>query len=428
MSRWHYIALAPVFIAIVRVLWFAHSGALYLNADAVQRSLRDLRDPLLDALDPLLTAGAPWSRCLEFDGVHYSLVRIVAPSSDQSAACVALKAEPVAAKSDNSSAGLAQNVVFVHGFPDNFLSFHHQMHVLAKLGVSSWSLALPGYDASCATSAEHGDLTIPFLAARILEAIDSLALASAPHVIGHDWGAIVAQAIAAAAPHQIASVVSLSIPPLRGFIGAALHHEDGWWAAAALLVKQVRLSWYMLFFQMPWLPEMWLQSGGLGYLWLAWSPNAAAGAFPSLASVGDAFAQPRVLKASLEYYRQNIIALVASELGWPVYNTTALTQHSSARVDRDALGWLLGARDAKLRVPALFLTGSDDGCICEDLFKRALRAADFAADMRFREIGHGAGHWAHIEQHAEVSAILARWLKDHRDQSAAVAQESRVDW
>jgi pimeloyl-ACP methyl ester carboxylesterase len=418
------IALAPVLIAVVRVLWFAYSGALYLSAEAVQRSLRD---PLLDALVPLLmSAGAPWPQSLEIDGVHYSMIRILTPSLNQSAACLALKAAPIAAKSD-SSAGTAQNVIFLHGFPDNFLSFHHQMHALAKLGVSSWSLTLPGYDASCALSAEHGDLTIPFLAARILEAIDALALASAPHVIGHDWGAIVAQAIAAAAPHRIASVVSLSIPPLRGFISAALHHEDGWWAAAALLVKQVRLSWYMLFFQVPWLPEVWLQSGGLGYLWLAWSPNAAAaGAFPTLASVGDAFAEPRVLAASVEYYRQNIIALVASELGWPVYNTAALAQHGSARVDRDALGWLLGARNAQLRVPALFVTGRDDGCICVDLFKRALHPADFAAGMQFREIGHGAGHWAHIEQHAEVSAIVARWLQVDRDQSAVVAEESRT--
>jgi pimeloyl-ACP methyl ester carboxylesterase len=388
-----------------------------------------LHEPLLDALRPLLNEaaalvctvtppalppGAPWSRSLEFDGVHYSVMRIGTPSWHRST--LALKAAPVAAQSDSSSES-AQNVVFLHGFPDNFLSFHHQMHALAKMGVSSWSLALPGYDASCVTLPAQDDLTIPSLAARTLEAIDSLALASAPHLIGHDWGAIVAQAMAAAAPHRIASVVSLSIPPLRGFIGAALRHEDGWWAAAALLAKQARLSWYMFFFQLPRLPEMWLRSGGLAYLWLAWSPHAAPGAFPTFASVGDAFAQPGVLEASVEYYRQNIPALIASEFGWPVYNTTALAQHGnhSARVDRDTLAWLLGALGAQLHVPALFVTGRDDGCICDDLFNRALNAADFAAGMQFHAVGSGAGHWAHIEQHAEVSAVLARWLKHAHD-------------
>ena len=72
--------------------------------------------------------------------------------------------------------------------------------------------------------------------------LDAAGLSQA-HVVGHDWGGAVAWATAARLPQRLRSLSVLATPH-----PAAM-------ARAALTSTQALKSWYMLFFQLPWLPE-----------------------------------------------------------------------------------------------------------------------------------------------------------------------------
>jgi pimeloyl-ACP methyl ester carboxylesterase len=63
-------------------------------------------------------------------------------------------------------------------------------------------------------------------------------------VVGHDWGAVVAWYLAGAHPDRVRSLTALSVPHTQAFVGAMLRSS------------QLLHSWYMLFFQLPRLPEL----------------------------------------------------------------------------------------------------------------------------------------------------------------------------
>ncbi|MFC9790556.1 alpha/beta fold hydrolase [Rhodococcus sp. NPDC127528] len=70
------------------------------------------------------------------------------------------------------------------------------------------------------------------------------------HLVGHDWGAAVAWNLAAERPDLVRTVSALSVPHPAAF------------ARAVLTSSQIVKSWYMFAFQLPWLPERLLASGG----------------------------------------------------------------------------------------------------------------------------------------------------------------------
>ncbi|PQM44602.1 Epoxide hydrolase A [Mycobacterium talmoniae] len=71
------------------------------------------------------------------------------------------------------------------------------------------------------------------------------------HLVGHDWGAAVAWGVAARHPKRLATVTPLSVP------------HPGAFTRALVTSRQGLASWYMLFFQLPWLPErLFLGAGG----------------------------------------------------------------------------------------------------------------------------------------------------------------------
>jgi pimeloyl-ACP methyl ester carboxylesterase len=74
------------------------------------------------------------------------------------------------------------------------------------------------------------------------------------HLVGHDWGAFVAWALASRCPDRLHSLTTVSVPHPRAF-------------AWAMPRGQLLKSWYMLAFQLPALPEIWLPSRS-GIAWL----------------------------------------------------------------------------------------------------------------------------------------------------------------
>ena len=262
-------------------------------------------------------------------------------------------------------------VICLHGFPDNAGSFRHQLPALAEAGFRAISVTLRGYE--CASIPENGDYSVEAIASDIYAVIDQLDQGPV-HLVGHDWGAAIAYNAAAAAPHHFKSLTTMAVPHAGRFARDGLR-----------IPRQLKLSWYMGFFNLPWVSDWVVRRRDYAFirnLWRKWSPGWSP-APDVIESVIDTLSQSGVLSATLGYYRA---ALSLSAL--------------SASVD-DA--------HYPVPVPTLALTGERDGCIASDVFERLTVASDYPEGMRFHRIAE-AGHFLHQEQPKAVNSLLIDWL------------------
>ncbi len=270
-------------------------------------------------------------------------------------------------------------VLCLHGFPDNAGSFRHQLPALAEAGYRAISLTLRGYEPGAIPA--DGDYTMETIATDILEVIESLDTGPV-HLIGHDWGAAVAYVATSAAPERFKSLTVMAVPHAGRFAREGLR-----------IPKQLRLSWYMGFFNIPWLSDWVVQRQDYAFirkLWRDWSP----GWQPEpgvLDSVIQTLSQPGVRSAALGYYRAalSIKALLVSaeEAHYPV------------------------------PVPTLALSGERDGCIASEVFEQLMVAQDFPKGLTFSRIAE-AGHFLHQEQPEQVNREILDWLKLNDDRFA----------
>ena len=270
-------------------------------------------------------------------------------------------------------------VLCLHGFPDNAGSFRHQLPALAEVGYRAISLTLRGYEPGSIPG--DGDYTMETIATDILAVIDSLNTGPV-HLIGHDWGAAVAYVAAAAAPERFKSLTVMAVPHAGRFAREGLR-----------IPKQLRLSWYMGFFNIPWLSDWVVQRQDYAFirkLWRDWSP----GWQPEPGVLDDVIhtlSQPGVRSAALGYYRAalSIKALLvsAAEAHYPV------------------------------PVPTLAMSGERDGCIASDVFEQLMVEQDFPKGLIFSRIAE-AGHFLHQEQPGQVNRKIVDWLKLNDDRFA----------
>lgn len=114
--------------------------------------------------------------------------------------------------------GAGPAIVFQHGFPDNELSYMHQIIEFAKdhLVITP---TLRGYPPSSVPE-DPARYTIPEIATDTLAVLDHLGVERAV-VAGHDWGGVIIQAFALMNPGRVESLVLLNTPILQPFINLA---------------------------------------------------------------------------------------------------------------------------------------------------------------------------------------------------------------
>ena len=264
-------------------------------------------------------------------------------------------------------------VVFVHGFPDEASTFDHQLSALGEAGYRCIAPTIRGYEPS--SQPLDNDYSLMTLAGDVVGWLDALGHQQA-HVVGHDWGAAITHTLATHHGGRVRSAAALAVPPIPR-IPAALKHVP----------RQLKLSWYMTFFQIPGVPEASLQARDwalLRWFWPRWSPGLQA---PE--SLVASFRRPGVLAAALEYYRQNATPPLLLGL-----------QSNPATEIRPA-----GA-------PMLILHGERDGCMDARLFEHAVVAEDFPHGVR-REALPGVGHFLHLESPDLVTGLLLDWVSEH---------------
>jgi pimeloyl-ACP methyl ester carboxylesterase len=173
--------------------------------------------------------------------------------------------------------------VLIHGFPDTGRLWRHQVPALAEAGFKVIVPDLRGYGRSD-KPAQVEAYAMRAIVADVV-AVMSDAGASRAHVVGHDWGAAVAWALAAFTPDHVDHLAVLSVGhPATSRAGGFEQHQK---------------SWYMLLFLFPGVAEDWLSADGWANF-RAWSGHPDADA-----TIGELEANSS-LTPGLNYYRANI--------------------------------------------------------------------------------------------------------------------------
>jgi pimeloyl-ACP methyl ester carboxylesterase len=141
--------------------------------------------------------------------------------------------------------GSGPPVVLLHGFPSYWADWQEQMRALAAAGFRVFAVDLPGY-AQSEQLPQTLDYRSHLLAADLAGLIRALGVGPVD-LIGHDWGGGLAFFVASEHPELVRKLVVLNAAHPEVFRDALRHFE------------QLRRSWYILLFQLPWLPEWLIQ-------------------------------------------------------------------------------------------------------------------------------------------------------------------------
>jgi len=262
-------------------------------------------------------------------------------------------------------------VLLLHGFPEFSYSWRHQLPVLGEK-YHAVAPDLRGYNLSDKPPRVQ-DYAIDALIADAIALMDYFGAAQA-NVIGHDWGAGVAWAIAQKHPERVSRLAVMQVPP------AAVWRKN-------MSLRQLMRSWYMLFFQMPRIPE-WAISRknyeGIDRTFREMVVNKKAFDDEDVRRYKEAIQRPGALTAGINYYRANLKRLT-----------------SGGKHQRDA------AVDRRVPMPTLFIFGEQDFAI----IPRTVRAVKDYVSGPYTELRlPNCGHWVQNEAVEEVNQALLSFL------------------
>ncbi|GAB4010245.1 hypothetical protein GCM10028772_29600 [Nocardioides ultimimeridianus] len=186
-------------------------------------------------------------------------------------------------------------------------------------------------------------------------------------LVGHDWGAITANGIAALEDQPFGAIAALAVPPLSAMTPSG--------SGLALLPRQATMSWYTLFNQLPVLPERTFERL-VAHLWRRWSPHYDVS--DDLALLAGSVPDRAHRSAVIGYYR-------AQARPWRLPATYADLQPAWTRPPR---------------VPVLYLQGAFDGCLDP---RWAGVVADRLPTGSRTVVVPSAGHFLQLEQPSAVA-------------------------
>src|SRR4051794_6407138 len=182
-----------------------------------------------------------------------------------------------------SDEGDGPPVLLLHGFPDSSRLWRHQINALNEAGFRTIAPDLRGFGNSD-KPADVREYRVGRSVADMTAVLDELEIERA-HIVGHDWGAGVAWALALLAPQRVDRLVALSVG-----------HPN---TRATRTLEDRQRAWYTLLFQFDEAEELLTQDGwALAREWAATHPDLDASI--------EALSQPGALTAALGWYRANL--------------------------------------------------------------------------------------------------------------------------
>ena len=264
-------------------------------------------------------------------------------------------------------AGEGPLVVLLHGFPEFWYGWRHQIPALADAGYRVVAPDMRAYNLSN-KPAGVAAYTVETLA-RDVEGLIRACGAERAALVGHDWGGIVAWHCAMRSPAVVERLAILNAPHPASLTRAVLNP-----------LQWLRSS-YVAFFQLPWLPEAALSAGGFAALrWLFRTDPARRDAFDEtdIERYVEAFSRPGALTATLNYYR-------AAVQRTPLLGRTPVT---------------------RIEAPVLVIWGERDRALGPELAEPDRTWVPHARVERLPD----ASHWVQHDAPDRVNALLLEHL------------------
>lgn len=257
--------------------------------------------------------------------------------------------------------------LLLHGFPESKFSWRHQIPLLVKLGYRVWAPNLRGYGK---TSRPQG--VMAYHIDRLVDDVAGLAHAAEAKetlLVSHDWGSIISWHVAMRKTIPLEKLVIMNVPHPACFV-----RELKTW-------DQLKRSWYMFLFQVPFLPEWRL---------LANDAEVVARSFLSMA-----VDRSRFPKEVLHEYRRS-----AQEPG----AATAMVNYYRA-LSRTKVSVSL-PKPGTVDAPTLMIWGASDQALSNATTEGTEK---YVRDLTLRLLPN-VSHWVQQEAPEKVNAILEAWL------------------
>ena len=256
-------------------------------------------------------------------------------------------------------------IVLLHGFPEFWYGWHKQIEPLAAAGFRVVVPDQRGYNLS---SKPRGaaSYALTELVSDVISIADELGRQNI-FLAGHDWGAAVAWSATLLHPERIAKLAVLNVPHpsvMRRYIYTSL--------------PQALRSWYMFFFQIPWLPEAFLSAFDFRNASRALTASSRPGTFSAedLAQYRKAWSHPGALTAMVNWYRA-------------------------------AIRYRTPFRDRTVRIPTRILWGERDKFLMPEMAQESLR---YCANGELFTLAD-ASHWLQHEEPEKVSEMLIKFFQ-----------------
>ena len=260
--------------------------------------------------------------------------------------------------------------LLLHGFPESRRSWRAQLPALAEWGWRAVAPDLRGYGGS-SRPLERNAYAIQHLVEDAAALFDALG-ARRRLLIAHDWGAVIAWVFAIERARPLDGLVIMNAPHPAVYLNH-IRRSPGQWLK----------SWYVLFFQLPWLPEAMLTADRARAIGRAFSQTAIdASCFTDeiIDHYRDNAAEPGAMTAMINYYRAN-----------------------AAQLDR----WGPG-RAPRIETPVLMVWGEQDPFLGLGLTEGY---QPYVADLTLVRLP-GVSHWVQQEAASRVNRTLGAWLTE----------------
>jgi len=262
------------------------------------------------------------------------------------------------------SEGKGALMLMLHGFPEFWYSWRHQIPEFAK-DYKVVAVDLRGYNDSDKPQSLSAYVMSEFVE-DIQGVIEGLGYESCI-LVGHDWGGAIAWSFAYKYPELVSRLIVMNLPHPAKF------------ASGLKTSQQMLKSWYIAFFQIPFLPEFLMQLDDYRLIEEAFrgmAINQSAFTDADIEQYKNAFAKRGALTGAINYYR-NLPTYLSQKKVWGI-----------------------------LKIPTLMIWGEEDRALGKEL---TYGTEEYVQELRIRYIPN-CSHWVQQEQPQLVNQMMREFL------------------
>lgn len=266
-------------------------------------------------------------------------------------------------------AGSGPVLLLLHGFPEFWYSWRKQIAGLKD----RFTVVAPDLRGYNETDKPLWGYETDVLTADVIGLIDAIGKDKV-YLAGHDWGGALAWNAGIAFPHRLHKLAVLNCPHPALFAGALLSNP-----------RQMLRSWYMGFFQLPWLPEFVFSANDYGMIDASlrgMAQRKETFSDEDIARYKEAISKPGALTAAINWYRG-----AAKSFGPFAFAKDAETTH-------------------QVNVPTMLIWGEEDVALGKELTYDTER---YVPDLQIKYLPN-CSHWVQQECPDEVNELFREFF------------------